>query len=199
MEIPTEHKGRLHKASRTIIIIGALIVLLGILALVYPTGFGKITTIVIGVLIVIGGFLRFLFAISAPSVGGMILRYLFAIIMIIAGVAMISNADMGLEALTLLMAIYFIVDGIAELIYANTLRKIGRGKYLFIGGIASLILGILVYIKWPESSRYAIGLLLGVKFLLDGLALSTMGYFLRKSLESLQMGNTDQGQMTEEG
>ena len=102
--------------------------------------------------------------------------------MIIAGVALITNAGMGLEALTLLMAIYFIVDGIAELFYAYSLRKIGRGKFLFIGGVASLILGILVYSKWPESSRYAIGLLLGIKFLLDGFSLTTMGYFLRKAL-----------------
>ena len=173
---------KLKKASKSIMIMGGLILLLGLLALIYPTGFGKITTVVIGLLIVAGGFLRLLFAISASSVGSMILRYLFAILMIVAGVAMISNADMGLQALTLLMAIYFIVDGIAELFYAYSLKKVGRGKFLFIGGIASLILGVLVYIKWPESSRYAIGLLLGIKFLLDGFSLSTMGYFLRKAL-----------------
>ena len=161
---------------------GGLIVLLGILALIYPTGFGKFTTVVIGILIISGGLLRLIFAITATSVGSMILRYLFAILMIIAGAAMITNADMGLQALTLLMAIYFIVDGVAELFYAYSLSKIGRGKFLFIGGIASLILGILVYVKWPESSRYAISLLLGVKLLLDGLSLSTMGYFLRRAL-----------------
>lgn len=182
MEINTEQKQRLKKASKSVMITGGLILLLGILALIYPTGFGKFTTIVIGVLIVTGGFLRLMFAFTAPSVGSMIFRYLFAILMIIAGVALITNSDMGLEALTLLMAIYFIVDGIAELFYAYSLRKIGRGKFLFIGGIASLILGILVYSKWPESSRYAIGLLLGIKFLLDGFSLTTMGYFLRKAL-----------------
>lgn len=179
--LPTNNE-KLHKASKSVMIIGGLILLLGILALLYPTSFGKFTTIVIGVLIVTGGFLRFLFAVTAPSVGSMIIRYLFAIIMIIAGVAMVTNSDMGLEALTLLMAVYFIIDGVAELFYAYSLRKIGRGRFLFIGGIASLILGILVYSKWPESSRYAIGLLLGVKFLLDGFSLTTMGYFLRKAL-----------------
>ena len=101
MTISNEQSDRLKKGSKSVMIIGGLILLLGVLALLYPTSFGKFTTIVIGVLIVTVGFLRFLFAISAPSVGGMILRYLFAIIMIIAGVAMISNADMGLEALTL--------------------------------------------------------------------------------------------------
>ena len=175
-------KTRLKKASKSVMIMGGLILLLGILALIYPNGFGKFTTIVIGLLIITGGFLRLLFAVTASSVGSMILRYLFAILMIIAGVAMISNSDMGLEALTLLMAIYFIVDGIAELFYAYSLRKLGRGKFLFIGGIASLILGILVYAKWPESSRYAIGILLGLKFLLDGFSLTTMGYFLKKAL-----------------
>ncbi len=112
----------------------------------------------------------------------MIFRYLFAILMIIAGLAMVTNSDMGLEALTLLMAVYFIVDGVAELFYAYSLRKLGRGKFMFIGGIASLVLGILVYSKWPESSRYAIGLLLGVKFLFDGFSLTTMGFFLKKSI-----------------
>ncbi len=182
---PTD-KTRLKKATKSIMTMGGLILLLGILALIYPNGFGKFTTIIIGLLIITGGFLRLLFAIAAPSVGSMILRYLFAILMIIAGVAMISNAAMGLEALTLLMAIYFIIDGVAEIFYAYSLRKLGRGKFLFIGGIASLVLGILVYSKWPESSRYAIGLLLGIKFLFDGFSLTTMGYLLKKSINLFQ-------------
>jgi len=186
METAPTNETRLKKASKSIMIMGGLILLLGILALIYPNGFGKFTTIIIGLLIITGGFLRLLFAVTATSVGSMILRYLFAILMIIAGVAMISNSDMGLEALTLLMAVYFIVDGIAELFYANSLRKLGRGKFLFVGGIASLILGILVYSKWPESSRYAIGILLGIKFLLDGFSLTTMGYFLKKALSVMK-------------
>jgi uncharacterized membrane protein HdeD (DUF308 family) len=189
METAPAQKDRLKKASESVMIMGGLILLLGILALIYPTGFGKFTTIIIGLLIITGGFLRLIFAVTAASVGSMILRYLFAILMIIAGVAMISNSDMGLEALTLLMAVYFIVDGIAELFYAYSLRKLGRGKFLFIGGIASLILGIIVYSKWPESSRYAIGLLLGIKFLLDGFSLTTMGYSLKKSLEIMRGQN----------
>ncbi len=62
-------KTRIKKATKSIMTMGGLILLLGILALIYPNGFGKFTTIVIGILIVISGFLRLLFAVTASSVG----------------------------------------------------------------------------------------------------------------------------------
>ena len=176
----------LSKASKSVILIGILALVLGIVAVIYPAGFGKISVSVIGVFFVIGGILRLTFAIVSVSMGSLLMRYLYGILMILAGVWIIMNPDMGLEALTLVMAVYFIIDGITGIVYSFSLMPIGGGLYLLISGVVGVVLGVLIFTKWPESSNYALGIYLGVKLIVDGLMLALTGHAVRKSAKMLQ-------------
>ena len=180
----TIQKG-LSKASKSVMLIGILALVLGIVAVIYPAGFGKISVVVIGVFLVIGALLRLSFAFLSYTIGSMLLKYLYALLMLIAGVWIIMNPEMGLEALTLVMAIYFIIDGITAIAYSFSLMPIGGGIYLIISGIIGIVLGILIFTKWPESSNYAIGIYLGIKLIFDGLALVLTGGAVRKSAKAL--------------
>lgn len=166
-------------------LIGILALVLGIVAVIYPAGFGKISVVVIGVFLVLGGILRLTFAVVSFSMGSLLMRYLYAILMIIAGIWIIMNPDMGMEALTLIMAIYFIIDGITGIVFSFSLMPIGGGMYLLISGIVGVVLGILIFTKWPESSNYALGIYLGIKLTLDGLMLALTGHAVRKSGKTL--------------
>jgi len=175
----------LSKASKSVMLFGFLVLVLGIIAVIYPAGFGKISVVVIGVFLVIGALLRLSFAFLSYTIGSMLLKYLYALLMLIAGVWIIMNPEMGLEALTLVMAIYFIIDGITAIAYSFSLMPIGGGIYLIISGIIGIVLGILIFTKWPESSNYAIGIYLGIKLIFDGLALVLTGGAVRKSAKAL--------------
>jgi uncharacterized membrane protein HdeD (DUF308 family) len=163
---------------------GLLVSVIGILAIIYPFGFGKFTVIVIGSFLIIGGILRIVFAILSPTMGAMIWRYLYALLMIFAGGYLISNPDSGLEALALAMAIYFIIDGLTNAFYSFSLMPIGGGFYLLFSGIISIILGVMIFSKWPESSTYIIGIYLGIKLALDGLSLFLAGQSIKKAASS---------------
>ena len=180
----TIQKGAI-KTSKPVIIIGILALLLGIIAIIYPAVIGKISVVVIGVFLVIGGLLRLTFSVVSFSMGSLIMRFLYGLLMIIAGIWIIMNPDMGLEALTLIMAIYFIVDGITGLVYSFSLMPIGGGIYLLISGIVGIVLGILIFYRWPESSNYALGIYLGIKLIIDGLTLSLTAYSVRKTAKAL--------------
>ncbi len=171
----------INKVSKSVIYMGLLALLLGIVAVVFPAGIGKFTTVVIGVFLILGGIFRLSFAIVSFSMGSMILRYLYAILMIIAGIWILSNPDTGLELLTMVMAIYFIVDGFTEIAYSFSLMPVGGGAYMLLSGIAGLILGILIFSHWPESSNYALGIYLGIKLMIDGAMLSLTAYTVRKA------------------
>jgi uncharacterized membrane protein HdeD (DUF308 family) len=54
----------------------------------------------------------------------------------------------------------------------------GWGWLLF-GGIVTVILGILIWTQWPESSLRVIGLLVGINLLFTGWALTMMGIAVR--------------------
>ncbi len=186
MESKTTLSKGINKASKSVIYLGLLALLLGIIALAYPAGIGKFSAVVIGVFLILGGFFRLSFAIISFSMGSMIFRYLYAILMIIAGIWIISNPEMGLAVLTMIMAVYFIVDGITEIVYFFSLMLIGGGAYMLISGIAGLILGGLIFFHWPESSNYALGIYLGIKLMIDGLMLSLTAYSIRKSAGTIE-------------
>lgn len=175
----------IRKASKSVIYMGLLALLLGILALIYPTGIGKFSAIVIGVFFIVAGSFRMFFAIASFSIGSMILRYLYAILMIIAGIWIILNPEMSLEFLTLLMAVYFIIDGITEISYSISLTPVGGGLYLLLSGVIGIVLGGLIFIKWPESSNYALGIYLGIKLVVDGLMLFITGITIKKTAQIL--------------
>ncbi len=175
----------INKVSKSVIYIGLLALLLGIIAVAFPTGIGKFTTVVIGVFLILGGIFRLSFAIVSFSMGSMILRYLYAILMIVAGIWIIANPEMGLTALTMVMAVYFIVDGMTEIVYSFSLMPLGGGAYMLLSGIIGLILGGLIFFHWPESSNYALGIYLGIKLIIDGAMLSLTAYTVRKSAGSI--------------
>lgn len=171
----------LSKGSKSVIIIGILALVLGIVAVVYPNGIGKISAVVIGIFLVMGGILRLIFAVVSTSMGSMLLKYLYAILMILAGIWIVMNPDMGLEVLTMVIAIYFIIDGITEVILSFSLMPIGGGWFILISGIIGAVLGFMILSHWPESSNYVLGIYIGVKLIVDGLMLSLTGSAIRKA------------------
>jgi uncharacterized membrane protein HdeD (DUF308 family) len=181
METESTIKSELLKASKSVIIIGILALILGIVALIYPASVGKISTVVIGVFLVIGALFRLSFAFLSYTIGSMLLKYLYALLMLIAGVWIVMNPYMGLEALTIVMAVYFIIDGVTAAIYSFSLGPVGGGLYLLLSGIIGVVLGIVIFTKWPESSNYVLGIYLGIKLIFDGLALVLTGGAVRKS------------------
>ena len=173
-------KGSLFKASKSLIIFGVLALILGILAVIYPANIGEVSSISIGIFLIIGGLFRLSFSFLSTSIGSMLLKYLYAFLMTGAGAMIVLNPDMGLEALTMVMAIYFIIDGITAAIYSFPLVPIGGGWFLLISGIIGVVLGIMIFTHWPESSTYALGIYVGVKLIIDGLMLFLTGSAIRK-------------------
>ena len=43
----------------------------------------------------------------------------------------------------------------------------------------SLLLGVLIWWQWPLSGEWAIGVLVGIKMLLNGIALAVLGILAR--------------------
>ncbi|WP_221899616.1 hypothetical protein [Bathymodiolus platifrons methanotrophic gill symbiont] len=42
---------------------------------------------------------------------------------------------------------------------------------MLLNGLLSLLLGVIVLVGWPLSSAWLVGLLIGISFLFDGIAL----------------------------
>jgi len=89
-----------------------------------------------------------------------------------------------LGVLGLLIAIYFLISGFTSMVLSLELQSSAKVFSLF-NGLISFVLGVIVLINWPFSSAWVIGLLIGISFLFDGIALLSISNQLNKNSEKL--------------
>jgi uncharacterized membrane protein HdeD (DUF308 family) len=97
------------------------------------------------------------------------------ILTIVAGGYMIAQPEVGAQALALVLMIYLFADGITSLIFALRLPPAAGGAWVLLGAIASIVIGVLMWTQWPLSGELAVGILIGIKLILDGVTLIGVG------------------------
>ena len=105
---------------------------------------------------------------------------------VLAALALIifTHPAIILGVLGLLIAIYFLISGFSSMILAFELQSSAKVFSLFNGAI-SFVLGVVVLTNWPFSSAWIIGLIIGVSFIFDGIALLTIANQVKKTQEKL--------------
>jgi uncharacterized membrane protein HdeD (DUF308 family) len=168
------------KDSTMLLILGVLTVILGIFAMMAPGMAGITVAVMIGFLLLIAGVARGIFAFKAQSWGKGIVAFLLGLLTLIVGVYMVMNPGVALASLALFLAAFFIVDGIFEIIEAFQLKPIDGWGWMLFGGIVSILLGFMIWRQWPISGLWAIGILVGVKLIFSGMAMTMLGWMGRK-------------------
>jgi uncharacterized membrane protein HdeD (DUF308 family) len=156
--------------------LGILTLIFGVLVVASPWMAGQALLWLIGVLVIAGGLARMLWAFQAGTLGKGILVFLIGMLTLLAGILVISHPLLTSAVLTVVLAIYFVADGIAELFAAGTLPRDQEGKgWLVFDGIVSLVLGVMIFTGFPLAGVVAIGVFLGIKLLLAGMTMLTLG------------------------
>jgi uncharacterized membrane protein HdeD (DUF308 family) len=163
------------KNATTLIILGVLTVIFGMLAIGMPFFAGVAVTLYVGFLLLFTGVLQIIAALKSGQWGAGIGGVLIGMLSIFAGLFMVFRPVAGMATLTLILAIYFVVEGVSEIIVSFRMRpEAGWGWMLFNGAVAAL-LGFFLWRQWPMSGAIAIGLLFGIHILLTGLTMIFVG------------------------
>ncbi len=160
---------------------GVLLALLGIAAIIYPAVATAAVNVLVGVLLIVAGVLLFGYAFGARDAGGVILWIVVAVLAVVVGIMFVSGSDIGTVTLTVILAVWFILSGLAKLVAAFEQRGRGEAGLIAINGLVSLVLGALIAAELPDSADWAIGLLLGIMFLVDGVVMIILGWSLRRA------------------
>ncbi len=84
--------------------------------------------------------------------------------------------------MTMLLIAVYLIQGAASISVGFGLRgKVGGWGLLLLSGLASLGLGILILTGWPGTAAWTLGLLTGLNFLSNGIALILLGRGLYRS------------------
>lgn len=178
----------INKASKWTLVAGILLVIAGTVAIIVPAVASVTTAIFIGWMLVVVGALMFIESFSAGGFGRIAVRALLALITIGVGIYLLVEPLRGTYTLTVMLVIWFVAIGFLRL--AVGLAHWGQpgAGWLITNGVLSLILGILIGNNLPESSDWAIGLLVGIEFIFAGISWIAAHYAIKQSGEDLGGG-----------
>ena len=178
---PTTAREALSMSRGWLITGGVLSIIVGLMAMSSPLFFSVVIAQFLGAFALVSGAIALFLALFGKEVTHRALEALFALIRIAAGLTLLVCVASSIAVITLIFAVFLIVEGIFLIGGAFRLRKHSGWSWTLINGIAALILGIMVYSRWPSDSAWVLGLFFGINLLFNGMSLLMLGLAAPKS------------------
>ena len=173
------------KGSRWIIVLGIIQILIGIVAIASPMITGLAVTAIAGALLLISGIFQIIQAFKSGNWGVGVVAFLGGAFGVICGILVLFDPLRGLAALTLVLAIYFVIDGIQRIVLASRVRPVAGWVWMLFGGFLSVLLGVLIWSRWPLSGVWAVGTLVGIHILFGGWTMVAIAMAARRVTDVL--------------
>ena len=166
---------------RYLVGVGVVVSLLGVLAVVFPLVTGLALSAFLGALLVVGGIAHGIHVLSARGWTGALAQALLALLYVAGGVALLVNPVFGLATLTLVLAVTFVLNGVLEIVMGVALRPRSNWPWVVVSGLLALAVGVLLFVGFPSTAAWAVGLLFGINLLSSGLSMALFGLNGRKA------------------
>jgi uncharacterized membrane protein HdeD (DUF308 family) len=160
---------------------GAVLVVLGVLAVGWPLVAAVAVESAIAYLIVFAGLVHIFLAFHAHGAGSTIWKLLVGLAYVGFGGYLIFRPLLGVASLTLLLAALFVIEGVLDLVLYSRTRSLHGSSWVLIDGIITLLLGVMIYMQWPSSAMWAIGLLVGISMMISGITRIAMSLAIRNA------------------
>jgi uncharacterized membrane protein HdeD (DUF308 family) len=173
----------LHAHWKVFLIEGAILLILGLVAIIVPTVATVAVELLLGWLLLISGIVGLVTTLrmrSAPGVGWAMVS---AFLGIAVGLILLWWPLSGAITMTLILTVFFLIEGIASILYARDHRRemSGRWGWMMASGVIDLILAGFIFLGLPGTAAWAIGLLVGINLLFGGSALIGMALQARSA------------------
>ncbi|WP_435363995.1 HdeD family acid-resistance protein [Haloarchaeobius sp. DYHT-AS-18] len=168
----------------TMIAVGAVLAILGFLAIVFPIFTSLSLSVVFGAALVVGAFVQIAHAFSAKKWTGFLWQTILALVYGVAGIMVLANPVLGLASLTFLLIGYFFASGVVQLVMGlQTRGQPNWGWLLFSGGLGILV-GVMLFLGLPSTAAWAVGLLFGANLLASGLSMIMLAVGAKEAAEA---------------
>src|SRR5271169_5150236 len=173
------------KRSGWSIFMGVLTAALGLFLIAYPLATATMTTILLGGVLIFVGIAKFVFALHSHTPGNFFLKILSGALYGIAGIALAFFPLQGVEVLTGLLGTLLLVQAGLLTTTAFQIKPLDGWGWFLADAAASFFMGILILAKWPSSSVWAIGTLVGVAVLIGGISRIMIASKVRRGAGSI--------------
>ncbi len=158
--------------------IGVLLMLLGALGLVMPKLLSLVSEGAVAGLMIAGGILWGVH--TAKSARRDAMSWLKSLVLLAAGAVLVVYPLPGVAALVVFLGVYLTFDAVSSFTWAQR-RKPEKGwGWMVVNGVIDILLAIIFFFGWPETSIFMLGIYVGVSLVFDGWALFVIGSSLKK-------------------
>jgi uncharacterized membrane protein HdeD (DUF308 family) len=147
---------------------GVLLVILGFAAIGAPFVAAVAVSVVVAWLIILAGVVHVALAFHARGAGSVTWKLLVGLAYLAFGGYMLVHPVLGVASLTLLLAVLFVIEGALNIILYFKMRPLHGSTWVLVDGLITLLLGAMIYLQWPFSAIWAIGILVGVRMMISG-------------------------------
>jgi uncharacterized membrane protein HdeD (DUF308 family) len=161
---------------------GAIMTVLGVLAIIWPEVSTVAVDIYVGWLFLISGLVGIFGIFFAPTVSAFLWFLLTSALSLLVGVLLLWHPVEGAASLTLVLVAFFAVEGIFHIALSLGYRDSfpeSWGWMLF-SGVTDLILVAIVMMGWPTSAAWVLGLLVGANLVTSGVATLVAAFAARR-------------------
>ncbi len=149
-----------------LLLYGGLLIVVGAMAMGHAFTATLVSVVFIGVLLICGGAVQVGSAIATGGKGFWV-HMLAGILCAIVGFFVVQHPIPAAAGLTLMIAAAFLFGGALRIVMALKERFPGWG-FVLANGIVTLLLGIMLWRRWPEDALWVIGLFVGIDLFLAG-------------------------------
>ena len=162
------------------LILGVLLILGGIAAIVLPVIASLAVAIAVGAALTVAGIVKLAHAFRC---GGWRCRgwsMFSAALYIIGGILLLFNPLAGMVSLTIVITALIGADGVLRTVVAFRMRPDPGWGWMLAGGIAGMLLAILMAVMLPWISLTALGVLAGIALIFEGSGFVAVALALRR-------------------
>ena len=160
---------KLREHSGAGIFLGLWIILMGLFAFLNPLLTGIAATLLFGWTLLFVAIFQVIYAIRTRKSRRFILTLSLGLLYGLAGLLLLANPLKSLLTLTLVLGISILLHGILQVILSFQLKPTSGWGWTLMSGILSIILGTIIWHRWPVNAQWLVGLLVGISLWANGL------------------------------
>ena len=161
------------------LLMGIVLAVTGGLSIAAPAIAGTMVVYFIGGLLLLAGALQVINALSSQGWSERIVPLIMGVITLLAGGAVLAHPLLGLFFLALMLAILFVVAGVWKIVASFSFRPATGWLAMLTSGALGLVLGLMIWMQWPLSGLWSVGVLVGIDLLSTGLSLVFLSMTIR--------------------
>jgi uncharacterized membrane protein HdeD (DUF308 family) len=161
---------------------GVLMVVIGVLALIYPWIASVAIVRLLGWFLIASGILQGIGLIGARQAPHFWLELISAVLAIVIGLLLLRHTDAGLLFFSVLFLVYFMIEGIVKVIFALSIRPFPNWGWVLASGLIGILLAFYLWANLTTISDWMLGVLFGVLLIVEGAALSSLAWRVRREI-----------------